>query len=60
MPNVKVQIPNQAQMSNPPTPPLLKGGEGGLSVDFELFNSFDIWIFHFDEEIVEFDKTSGS
>jgi hypothetical protein len=42
MPNVKVQSSNQAQMSNPPNPPLLKGGEGGLSIDFELFHSFDI------------------
>jgi hypothetical protein len=42
MSNVKVQSSNQVQMSNPPNPPLLKGGEGGLSIDFELFHSFDI------------------
>jgi hypothetical protein len=47
MSNDKVQISNEAQMSNPPNPPLLKGGEGGLSIDFELFHSFDIWILTF-------------
>jgi hypothetical protein len=40
MTKFKVQISNQIQnqMSNPPNPPLLKGGEGGLLIDFEIYN----------------------
>ena len=58
MPNVKAQSSNECQMTKfklqiklkcqiLPNPPLLKGGEGGLSIDFELFHSFDIWILTF-------------
>ncbi len=57
MANVKVQSSNEVQMSNPPNPPLLKsvrlateGGEGGLSIDFELCHSFGIWIFLLEPE----------
>jgi hypothetical protein len=32
----------KGQMSNPPNPPLLKGGEGGLLIDFGLLNLFNI------------------
>jgi hypothetical protein len=36
MTNIKCPIKSKAQTSNPPNPPLLKGGEGGLLIDFEL------------------------
>jgi hypothetical protein len=32
----KVQMKSKAQMANPPNPPLLKGGEGGLLIGFEI------------------------
>jgi hypothetical protein len=48
MTNAKIQMsnecqsPNEAQMPNPPNPPLLKGGEEGLSIDFEFCHWFSI------------------
>jgi hypothetical protein len=48
MSNAKVQISNQIQSSNVKFPPLLKGGEEGLFVDFGIWHSFDIWIFTFE------------
>jgi len=33
---------SKAQMANPPNPPLLKGGEGGLLIGFGIWHSFDI------------------
>jgi len=53
MTKFKLQIKLKCQILS--NPPLLKsvrlateGGEGGLSIDFEFFHSFDIWILTFE------------